>query len=64
MRDTMSTSKITTIDTARMDERSRIAIPKLVKDALDLTPSSKDAPGSLIAFKKDEDGRVFIERLD
>jgi bifunctional DNA-binding transcriptional regulator/antitoxin component of YhaV-PrlF toxin-antitoxin module len=53
-----------TIDTARLDDKGRVTIPKLVKESLDLTATTKEKPGSLIRFVDDGKGRVYIERLD
>jgi len=53
-----------TIDTARLDDKGRVTLPRLVKEILDLTPTTKEKPGSLIRFVDDGKGRVYIERLD
>lgn len=51
------------IDTARLDERSRIPLPKLVKESLDLEPKSKTNPGSLVGFYEGEDGKIYVEKM-
>lgn len=52
-----------TIDTARLDDRSRIPLPKLVKEELGLEAATKEAPGSLVIFKVNAQGQVYIEKL-
>jgi AbrB family looped-hinge helix DNA binding protein len=43
---------------ARVTVKGQVTIPKPVRDLLGIQP------GSEVAFRKDEDGRVTIERAD
>jgi bifunctional DNA-binding transcriptional regulator/antitoxin component of YhaV-PrlF toxin-antitoxin module len=53
-----------TIATSRLDGKNRLTVPKLVRDRLKLTPTTEDEPGDLVRFVEDEQGRIYIKKLD
>lgn len=54
-----------TIGTAKLDEKARIVLPGPVREALELKAPDKykGSIGSIVAFKRDEKGRIIIEKV-
>jgi len=54
-----------TLDTSRLDEKGRVIIPKAIREELGLIPAdkAKGERGSMVVFKKDDKGRIYIEKI-
>lgn len=54
-----------TIETSRLDDKSRVIVPKQVKEILGLSSANraKGERGDLVVFKKDAEGRIILEKV-